>query len=85
MTYLGGSGTEAVEEGLVEPATVRLPKNLSVAWSLGKVSSNGSVLIQVMIVSSTAVTEYKGITQASGGSMGGRGALGVRAPPHPQI
>ena len=48
--------------GLAEPATVRLPKHLCVARSLGKVSSNVLVLIQVMNVSPTAVTVYKGTT-----------------------
>ena len=49
-----------VEEELVEPAAVGLPKHLCVARSLGKVSSNGSVLLQVMNVSPTTVTVYKG-------------------------
>ena len=50
---------------MVEPVTVGLPKHLCVARSLGKVSSNGSVLIQVMNVSPTAVTAvYKGTTLA---------------------
>ena len=53
-----------VEEGLVEPAAVGLPKHLCVARSLGKVSSNGSVLLQVMNVSPTTVTVYKGTTLA---------------------
>ena len=53
-----------VEEGLVEPAAVGLPKHLCVARSMGKVSSNGSVLLHVMNVSPTTVTEYKGTTLA---------------------
>ena len=49
---------------MVEPVTVGLPKHLCVARSLREVSSNGSVLIQVMNVSPAAVTVYNGTTLA---------------------
>ncbi|KAL5457023.1 hypothetical protein EMCRGX_G034258 [Ephydatia muelleri] len=53
--------TERISEGLIEPATV-LPKHLCVARSLGRVLSKGSILVQVMNVSPTAVKKvYKGI------------------------
>ena len=52
--------TEQISEGLIEPATV-LPKHLCVARSLGRVLSEGSILVQVMNVSPTAVKVYKGI------------------------
>ncbi|KAL5517946.1 hypothetical protein EMCRGX_G003596 [Ephydatia muelleri] len=52
--------TERISEGLIEPATV-LPKHLCVARSLGRVLSEGSILVQVMNVSPTAVKVYKGI------------------------
>eukprot|EP00731_Ephydatia_muelleri_P037796 Em0565g3a len=52
--------TEWISEGLIEPATV-LPKHLCVARSLGRVLSEGSILVQVMNVSPTAVKVYKGI------------------------
>eukprot|EP00731_Ephydatia_muelleri_P020689 Em0013g416a len=39
--------TEQISEGLIEPATV-LPKHLCVARSLGRVLSEGSILVQVM-------------------------------------
>eukprot|EP00731_Ephydatia_muelleri_P010420 Em0005g1006a len=52
--------TERISEGLIEPATV-LPKHLCVARSLGQVLSEGSILVQVMNVSPTAVKVYKGI------------------------
>eukprot|EP00731_Ephydatia_muelleri_P031115 Em0022g629a len=50
--------TEQISEGLIEPATV-LPKHLCVARSLGRVLSEGSILVQVMNVSPTAVKVYK--------------------------
>ena len=52
--------TEQISEGLIEPATV-LPKHLCVAHSLGRILSEGSILVQVMNVSPTAVKVYKGI------------------------
>lgn len=52
--------TERFAEGLIEPVAV-LPKHLCVARSLGRVSSEGSILVQMMNVSPTAVKVYKGI------------------------
>ena len=49
-----------ISEGLIESATV-LPKHLCAARSLGRVLSEGSILVQVMNVSPTAVKVYKGI------------------------
>ena len=45
---------------MIEPA-VKLPKHLGVARSLGHVSSDGSIMVQVMNVSPCAVKVYRGV------------------------
>ncbi|KAL5479659.1 hypothetical protein EMCRGX_G023211 [Ephydatia muelleri] len=45
---------------MIEPA-VKLPKHLCVARSLGHVSSDGSIMVQVMNVSPCAVKVYRGV------------------------
>ena len=47
-------------DGMIEPA-VKLPKHLCVARSLGHVSSDGSIMVQVMNVSPCAVKVYRGV------------------------
>ena len=47
-------------DGMIEPA-VKLPKHLGVARSLGHVSSDGSIMVQVMNVSPCAVKVYRGV------------------------
>ena len=47
-------------DGMIEPA-VKLPKHLGVARSLGHVSSDGSIMVQVMNVSPCAVEVYRGV------------------------
>ena len=52
--------TQAELDGMIEPA-VKLPKHLCVARSLGHVSSGGSIMVQVMNVSPSAVKVYGGV------------------------
>ena len=52
--------TQAELNGMIEPA-VKLPKHLCVARSLGHVSSGGSIMVQVMNVSPSAVKVYGGV------------------------